>query len=161
MKSNNRSGAAGRASAASPAGTLEQHLTAWLNPATQQKRETENSMLNFYATQLRDAGKTIENLREENNCLRMEDQSKANDLKERLTKLRIKNSLLKAKLELLQMRVEMAASNTHHFHSQLAPFGHVNYQGNNTPNPFAHVSGAAAGGQPAPSGEQVAFNVLD
>jgi hypothetical protein len=91
----------------------------------------------------------------------MEDQSKANDLKERLTELRIENSLLKAKLELLQMRLEMAASNTHHFHSQSAPFGHVNYQGNNTPNPFSHVSGAAAGGQPAPSGEQVAFNVLD
>jgi hypothetical protein len=62
MKSNNRSGAAGRASAASPAGTLKQHLTAWLNPAARQKRETENSMLNFYATKLRDAGKTIENL---------------------------------------------------------------------------------------------------
>jgi hypothetical protein len=142
-------------------------------------------MLHFYATKLQDAGKTIDNLQEKNNHLRMEDQSKENDLKERLTKLRIKNSLLKAKLELLQMKLEMAASNTHHFHSQLAPsnthhshsqlapsnthhfhsqsapFGHVNYQGNNTPNLFAHVSGATAGGQPAPAGEQVAFNVLD
>jgi deoxyribodipyrimidine photolyase-like uncharacterized protein len=140
---------------------LEQHLTAWLDPAARQKREMENSMTQFYANQLRDAGKTIENLRDENNRLRLEDQSKANELKEKLTKLKIENSLLKAKLELLQMKIEMASSSNHQFNSQPLPFGHVNYQGNNAQHPFAHVPGATAGEQAPPAGEQVAFDILD
>ncbi|PLW18272.1 hypothetical protein PCASD_16074 [Puccinia coronata f. sp. avenae] len=161
IKSTNRSGAAGCTSSGSPAGTLEQHLTAWLDPAARQKREMENSMTQFYANQLRDAGKTIENLRDENNRLRFEDQSKANKLKEKLTELKIENSSLKAKLELLQMKIEMASSNNHQFNSQPLPFGHVNYQQNNAQHPFAHVPGATAGEQAPPAGEQVAFDILD
>ena len=72
--------------------------------------------------QLQDANKSIENLcnkinclHDEINCLRMGDQSKTNELREKVTELRFENQSLKGKLELVQMKLDMSSSNPHCF----------------------------------------------
>ena len=68
---------------------LEEHLTAFFDPKTREKQENENGMTQFYAMQLRDENKTIENLRDEVNRLRTGDHSKVSSLQEKMTELKI------------------------------------------------------------------------
>ncbi|WAR53730.1 hypothetical protein PtB15_3B239 [Puccinia triticina] len=129
LKPTVRSGATSRSPNTQPAAGLEQQLTAFFDPAAREKRDRDNSMTAFYAMQLRDANKTIESLRNENNRLRMGDQAKSNKLKEKMTELQIENQSLKSKIELMQMM-----SSNHLFSSQPVPFGRMNYQGSNAHN---------------------------
>ncbi|KNZ55785.1 uncharacterized protein VP01_2582g2 [Puccinia sorghi] len=87
-----------------------------------EKCDTENSMMQFYAMQLRDAHKTIDNLRDEVTRLRTSNQSKVNSMQEKVTELKIQNQALKNKLEILQMRLEMSSA-CMTFPSQTLPIG--------------------------------------
>jgi len=93
-----------------PGSSLEQHLSAYFDPATRQKRDLENGMTQFYAIQLQEANKTIQTLRDENtrlreeiNRLRMGDITRANHLQEKVTDKKMEIQSLKGRCELLQM----------------------------------------------------------
>ncbi|KNZ50497.1 hypothetical protein VP01_4392g1 [Puccinia sorghi] len=60
-----------------------------------EKCDTENSMMQFYAMQLPDANKTINNLRDKVPRLRTSDQSKVNSMQEKVTGLKIENQASK------------------------------------------------------------------
>ncbi|WAQ89899.1 hypothetical protein PtA15_11A591 [Puccinia triticina] len=96
-------------------------------------------MATFYAMQLRDANKTIESLCNKINRLRMGDQAKSNELKEKMTELRIENQSLKSKIELMHMM-----SSNHLFSSQPVPFSRMNYQGSNVHNGLPTASSSTS-----------------
>ncbi|WAR60400.1 hypothetical protein PtB15_9B339 [Puccinia triticina] len=118
---------AGRSSATQTAAGLEQHRTAFFDPAAREKRDRDGSMTTLYAMQLEDANQTIKTLCEKISRLLIGDQAKCNELKEKITELKFKNQPLKSKLKLMQMKYDM--SSHHHFSSQPIQFGHQQFKG--------------------------------
>jgi 5-methylcytosine-specific restriction endonuclease McrBC regulatory subunit McrC len=85
-----------------------------MDPVSRQERHEENGMIQFYVNQLTDANNTIASLCAEVNKLLSGNQSKTNKVQERLMEQRLENQglksqieLLKNKIKLMQMRIEM------------------------------------------------------
>ena len=64
-------------------------------------------MTQFYAMQLQEARKMVENLHKNTTQLRTSDWRKVNSLQEEVSKLRIENQMLKRKFYLLKMRLDI------------------------------------------------------